>query len=106
MASTPVQAGTKNDLIFQTFYPGNSQKVNTSAVAAQSATFETGVSVIRLFATKDCYVKFGTNPTATTSDMFIPSDIIQFVGVREGHKLSVIRDTEDGVLHIVEGDVV
>jgi len=106
MGSTPVRAGTQNNNTFQTLYPSSPQKLTVTSSSTQSAAFGESVSVVRLFSTKDCYVKFGSTPTATSSDIFLPGGIIQFFGVVPGEKLAVIRDTADGVLHILEGGVI
>lgn len=106
MASTQVKAGSKQDLMFQTLYPSAPQKVTITSSSTQSSAFSANVSVIRIFPTSNCYVKFGSNPTATTSDIYCPGGILQFFGVIPGEKVAVIQDTASGTLHVVEGAVV
>lgn len=89
--------------------PSIAQKILISAASVQSAAFAIdptdfkGTTVIRVFPTKDCYIKMGDNPTATTSDFFCPGGILQYFGVEPGQKIAVIQDTTAGVLHIMEG---
>lgn len=110
MPSTPVKAGKKQDLIFQTLYPGNNQTVNVSSSSTQSSAFGADASIVRLFSTKDCWVRFGTNPTVTAGsnalDIFVPGGIIQFFGVVGSQKLAVIRTSSDGTLYLFEGAIV
>ena len=82
---------------------GASQKVTIGAASAQSATFSDSTTIIRIFTTTDCYIKVATNPTATTSDMFIAGGIIEYFGIEKGHKIAVIQDASGGTLHITEG---
>ena len=64
--------------------------VNTSS--AQSSAITTGSGIIRI-ATKGCeaHIKFGTNPTATTSDLLIPANVVEFFKFTSGEKVAFIR---------------
>lgn len=79
-------------------FPGASQKVSYTASSAQSQAINT--TVIRLVSTTDCFVAIGENPTATTSDMFIPSGNVEFFAIQLNHKVSAIRSAADGDLYI------
>lgn len=84
---------------------GNHQAISISnAVSTTSNTFQSGVTIVRLHATVDCYVAFGTNPTATNQDMYLNSFSAEVFGVREGWKLSVLgAGGSSGSLSIAEG---
>lgn len=82
---------------------GPNQKIIFGAVSAQSTAFNANTTIVRIFSTKDCYIQYGANPTATTSDMFIAGGIIEYFGVEPGSKIAVIQDLAGGTLHISEG---
>lgn len=89
---------------FEAINPGVSQKITTSAVSAQSAAVASTTTLVRFFATTDCYVQFGTNPTALTDGtcVFIPGGIVDFLGITPGYKIAVIQFAAPGVLFITE----
>lgn len=83
---------------------GAQQRISVSATAAQSAAFIT--NVITLYTTKDCWIVHGKNPVAVVNDgnsIFLPGGFFHVFLVEEGDKVSVIRDTADGYLHITGG---
>jgi hypothetical protein len=88
---------------FQVITPGTYQKVTTSGTSAQSSATQGTTTIVQLYADQDCYVAFGSNPTATTSTMFLPLGQILYVGVTPGHKIAVIQSTTAGTLFITEG---
>ena len=100
MSHQPVDKNSKG---FQAIYIGTNQTVSITGTSAQSSAFQTGARIVRLFATQDCFVAIGSNPTATTSDCFMPSGLVQYFGVQEGQKLAVIRSSSNGTLYITEG---
>jgi len=69
-----------------------SYTVGTSS--AQSAAIITGSGIIRI-ATKgtEAHIKFGTNPTATTSDVLMPPDTVEFFRFTSGEKVAFIRSS-------------
>jgi hypothetical protein len=64
--------------------------VGTSS--SQSAVIVTGSGLIRI-ATKACeaHIKFGANPTATTSDVLMPPDHVEIFSFKSGDKIAFIR---------------
>lgn len=96
--------GEAND-IFPAISQGASQIIAYTGAAAQSAAFATGVTILRVFATTDCFLEFGANPTATSGSMFLPGGFIEYFEVRPGDKLSVIRSTISGTLYMTEGAI-
>ena len=88
---------------FQAIVPGTSQTVAYTGTAAQSSAFQLTTTLIRVIASTDCYLRFGSNPTATTSDMLLLANIPEYFGVTPGEKVSAIRSTASGTLYITEG---
>lgn len=65
---------------------------------------QASTTLVRIFATQDCFIKVGVNPTAiANSSMFVPGGIIDFIGVQPGDKIAVIRSSSDGTLYLTEG---
>lgn len=64
--------------------------VNTSS--AQSDVIITGSGIIRI-ATKgtEAHIKFGIDPVATTSDVLMPPDTVEFFRFTSGEKVAFIR---------------
>ena len=64
--------------------------VTTSST--QSAVIVTGSGLVRI-ATKTCeaHIKFGANPTATTSDILIPPNWVEIFSFKSGDKIAFIR---------------
>jgi hypothetical protein len=93
--------------IFQVIHPGTSQTVSIGATSAQCNTFTAGVTIIRLFATVDCWVSLGSNPTAIANDaasLFMPGGIVEYFQVTSSQKLAVIQNgSVTGSLFISEG---
>lgn len=102
--SRPVFSSVRE--MFQAVYPGACQRVAISASSTQSSAVAVSCHIIELFATKDCWVKLGANPTAAVNDgtsMFLGAGLFKYFGIQSGHKIAVIRDAADGYLHIIEG---
>jgi hypothetical protein len=97
---------SKHSSVFQTIFQGEFQQISFTGSAQSSATFQTGVSVIVLFATADCWIQLGPAPTATRSpprSFLLRDGMYVSRGVKEGWKLSVISASTDGELDIHEG---
>lgn len=78
---------------------GTIERVASGAASAQSGAIT--ATEILLHASKRCYVLAGSNPTASAT-IAIPLEAGEKFHMRitSGHKIAVIRDTEDGYLHI------
>ena len=75
--------------------PGTTQKVSPSgSSAATAAKFGTQTEYVRIAADADCHIEFGGNgssdPTATTSTIFIPADQPEIFKVSPGEKVASI----------------
>ena len=113
----------KNASDFQAIVPGKTHIIAFTNSSIQSNAFEIRSSsedisadhttILRLFATQDCWLNFGSNPTAVANSAgapgnkddsyFLPGGFIDFIGVRPGEKLAVIRNSANGNLYITEG---
>lgn len=103
--SRGAQVGGIPENVFPIIRPANPQTLNFTGTASQSQTFQPQVTIGQLFATEDCFIKFGTNPTATSSDIFIPAGFVLFYNIFGGEKLSVIQKDTAGTLYLLEGEV-
>ena len=90
---------------FQCVSPGTSYTVSVGAVSAQGNLPADKVTIIRLFSTVDCFIKFSANPTATTdgTSMILPGGIIEYFEIRPDEKLAVIAASTAGTLYVTEG---
>lgn len=92
--------------VFQTIFPGKHQRISFTASAQASNAFQASTNVVEIFATQNCWVRFGEDPTAAASDgdsIPIPGGLKLTYGVSGGQKISVIRDTTNGTIDIIEG---
>lgn len=68
------------------------QAIATDAITpAQSAAFNSATNFVRVIASTDCRVAFGTDPTADADSMALKADTAEYFGVRKGLKLSVLE---------------
>ena len=105
VAGSRVQLKTTNNggvhtlhVIDDPLTPGVSSKVAVGSTSAQSGAILG--TIVRLVATTNCHVAFGSNPTAVADGtcMFVPAGIVQLVPVTSGQKLAVIQDLAAGNL--------
>jgi hypothetical protein len=107
-----MSTGAKSDLnadYFQAINPGTSWKLDFTNTSAQIGPFDDDTSLISIFPTQDCWVLAGSNPTAVPissgssgTSKFCPGGIQDFIGVKPGQKLAIIRDTVNGSVHVCE----
>ena len=83
-------------------YGAGVQRIAFSGSSAQSAVFTS--PLIRLYATQECFINVGDNPTAADDGTSFPlAEKTPWVEtVTEGEKLSVLSNGTDGVLYICE----
>ncbi len=99
--STKAQAALHDT--FEAITPGVSQGLAFTGASAQSTAVGETTTLVRLFATEDCFVKVGANPTAVANtSMFIASGIYEYIGIKPGEKIAAIRLTTSGTLYITE----
>lgn len=78
----------------------NLQQVSFTGTSAASTNAIPANSVL-LYATQDCYVVFGTSPTATTSGFFVAKGQYISVAIPSASKVAAIQDSAAGKLFVV-----
>jgi hypothetical protein len=76
--------------------PANAdQTVTTSGTTAQSAAFGANTQFIAIStpAAQAVTAVFGSNPTATVTNLRLPANSVIFFGVKPGHKVALIDVT-------------
>ena len=88
----------------QCLRPATSQTVSIGGSSQASSAFAAGVLVVRLIATNNCHIQFGSSPTAVANgtDLFLPSFIPEYFRVEDQEQVAVIQDSASGTLHITE----
>ena len=101
--------GNIQEQVFQSIHQGVCQAVDFDGTSEQATAFQNQTTLIRVFATEDCFIQIGlasgVGPTAAANtSMFIPGGIIDFVGVPPGggYQLAVIQSSQSGILYITE----
>lgn len=72
------------------YEPAILTEIVTFTTATQGSIFNSKTDFIRVVASADCYILFGSNPTATTSHEILKADVEYFRGIATGEKLSVV----------------
>lgn len=85
-----------------TIYPKATVKQAIGAASAATAALD--ASVVRVVSTVDCYLAFGSAPTATNSSMFLPANTVEYFAFTPGGKIAVLRDSADGSLFVTTGN--
>lgn len=102
MTTELARSHNKSETI-QAVAPGTTQTITTSgSSAAISTAFATGTTVVRIVATEDVNIKFGSTPTATTSDPFIPANQVEYFKVTAGEKVAAIQNSAAGTCYVTE----
>jgi hypothetical protein len=78
--------------------PGITQKVNIGSASTMSDVLGTGV--VRLLATADCHVAFGTAPDADSTCLFLPANMPEYFACGTGDKVAVVQDSANGALYV------
>lgn len=71
---------------------GTSQDVDFTGGETQSSAVGARVGVVRLCADTDCRIAIGDNPTATSTSARLPADAIEYIGIKDGQKVSVVAE--------------
>jgi|TARA_E500000318_G_scaffold94091_1_gene93383 hypothetical protein len=70
--------------------PTTVQMMSSSGTSSQSSAFGSYTYYVRICADADCHILFGSNPTATSSSIFIPADQPEIFKVNPGEKVAAI----------------
>jgi len=91
---------------FQTATPGRYTAMAGSGTAVGTPfTAPNNTRHIRVVATSDCWISFGTNPVAVvgaSSAILLPAGVPEYFWVVPGERLAVIQATGGGSLNIAE----
>lgn len=93
-----VEDGNSNPI--QALSIGAAQQVAYTATPGQSAALNT--RVVRVVSTTSCHLKVGTNPAAAVTDTYLPANVIEYIKINVGEKISAIQVSAGGTLHITE----
>ena len=80
----------------------NQTAAYTATSAAITNAVGAGVSVVRLVATSACHIKVAVTPVATTSDMLLPANTVEYIAIAPGQKVAAIQNSAAGTLHVTE----
>jgi hypothetical protein len=87
----------------QVYRPGTHQSVAYTAAAGTitNAVADT-TRVVRVYCTTAAFIKIGTNPTATASDVPVAANTPEYFAIAKGEKVSAIQQSAGGNLHVTE----
>ncbi len=81
---------------------GTVQTISVAASSAAGSAVASTTRIVRLYSTTNCHVRFGSAPTAVTTDTFLPAGVPEYFGINPGEIIAVIRNSADGTLYITE----
>lgn len=84
--------------------PRNNPQVVSYDGSTQSVAFGANQRVARMVSTTACYLAFGSNPTATSSGIYLPAGVVEVFGITPGEKVAALKVASAGVLSISEGE--
>ena len=84
----PDQDDSKSGVILAVLPVVTSDTV-TFTTSTQSSAFDDTTSCVRIVASADCYVAFGTNPTATTDSVYLPAGVVEYFFVPKGQSYKI-----------------
>lgn len=74
----------------------------TAGVISNATSAQT--KVVRIVLTSAGYIAFGTAPTATTSDYYMPANVPEYFIINGAQKVSAVQASAGGALHVTEMD--
>lgn len=85
------------------YYPSTHQSIAYTGTAGTiSNAVGAATTQVRVYCTTDAYIKIGSSPTATTSDIPVSAMGYEYFSIRPGEKVSAIRVSASGTLHVTE----
>ena len=79
------------------------QVVTISGTSAPvTNAFGSQTYAVRVVADTDSYITFGASPTATTSDVLLPANTVEYFTVTPGQKIAFIQKTAGGLGNVTE----
>lgn len=90
MASGVQSRDQSSQIIPNVFEPsGTTTKLTSSGASTASSAFSKDTT-LRIVADAACHYAIGTNPTATTSSVYLPANAGEQIKIRSGNKIAVI----------------
>lgn len=86
----------------QPYKPRQNTDVVAYDASTQSVAFNAQTTVVRVVATTNCHIRFGANPTATTSNVYLPAGVVEYFRVTPGDKVAAIKNATAGSLYVTE----
>lgn len=80
------------------------KKAYTGTAGTIDNAIAEGVEIIRVVLTSAGYIAIGADPTATTSDVYMPANVPEYFVVSPGGtiKVSAVQAASGGDLHVTE----
>jgi hypothetical protein len=95
MATLTIDSNAKT---IQVLRPDSTNTHTISGTASNSATIANGVRVTRIISTVDCF--YNITGTATTSSVYLPAGVIEYVHVFTGDNISFITSGGSGSVYV------
>lgn len=89
--------------VVQALKPQTHQSVAFTGTAG-TITNAVAASCVRVVCTAAAYIKIGTNPTATTGDVYVSAGNAEYFRCEPGEKVSAVQVSAGGTLHVTEMD--
>lgn len=77
------------------------QLAYTSSTSSASSAFGSQTRQIRLVSTSACHYAIGSS--ATTTDVFLPANTIEYITVTPGQTIAAIRASSNGLITATDG---
>ena len=90
----------RNALPIQVLRPYTTGRVSISGTAAASSAVSADARVLRVVSNTDCFYAIGS--TATTSSVYLPAGMIEYLHVFEGDTVSFITSGASGYAYATE----
>lgn len=86
------------------------QSLSIGSSSVQSTAFNAATTLVEIIPTSNCWVTFGSNPTAVKptntqasgQGFYIAAGTSKFYSVQPGSLVAVIQDSTTGILSIIE----
>lgn len=79
-----------------------SQKITFNGTSQMSSAFGSSTTLVRCYSAVACYIAIGEAPEASSSTIYWPAGLLDYVGVRPGEKIAVIQESSGGTFHMTE----
>jgi hypothetical protein len=77
----------------------------TGTAAASAAAFGSQTRMVRISANSACHYVINQAPTAVVTDAFLPANMIEYVTVNPGEKISAIQAATAGLVTATAGSL-